>query len=260
MKKLILLVSSLFALHVNAQNSISLIHVVGSSTSAVVPNSVIQTTVGAFQNRKVEIDIQNTSTNTNTYTVTRYDVLLNYDPISDTRAEAYYCFAGSCYGTVTIVSPPLILRGGKKASDTTLVDPNALYFAMTTDLDEAGVRGRSLVKYTFKNVAVAADSVQFTIAYNGSLGFNTITKELSSFDVFPNPASDLVELKISSNKFINSKAYVLNALGAVVLEKDLNLNEGKNNVQLDIHTLPAGVYFARVGNSSGYITRKFVVN
>jgi len=259
MKKLLLLLSVAFILNANSQNSIQLINVVGSTTTALAPNSVIQLTVGAFRNKKYDIDIKNTSTSTNTYTATRYDVQLNRPSATDT-ATAYYCFAGSCYGAATIVSPPLVLRGGKKATDTTLVDPTALYFMMTTDLDEAGVMGKSIVKYTFKNIAVAADSVQITLSYNGQLSVLQIEKQLSSFEVFPNPANDLVELKISSNKTMNTNAFVVNALGSVVLEKDVMLSEGKNNVQLDIHALPAGVYFARIGNGSGYITRKFVVN
>lgn len=259
MKNFLLLLSSVFILNANAQNSIQLINVVGTATTAMVPNSVTQLTVKSFQTKKFDIDIKNIGTTTNTYTATRYDVLLNRPSPTDTAA-AFYCFAGSCFGAGTIVSPPLTLRSGVRASDTTLIDPTAEYFMLTADLTEAGVIGKSIVKYSFKNIAVAADSVQITLSYNGELSVLQIEKELSSFEVFPNPAKDVVELKILSNNSINSKSFVLNALGAVVLEKDLVLNAGENNIQLDIHALPTGVYFARVGNGSGYVTRKFIVN
>ncbi len=259
MKKILVLLSAIVALQANAQSSISLINV--ASNSNIAPNGIIQLTVNPYANKKIDIDIKNTSTNTYSYTVTRYDVLLNVDAASSTTATAYYCFGGACYGAMTIVSPPLILRGGKKASDTTLVDPNAAYYILTADLDEAGVKGKSIVKYTFKNMSVAADSVQIILSYNGALtGLAQIEKEISSFDVFPNPAHETMDLKITSNKNMATKAVVVNALGAVVIEKDVQLSEGKNAVHFDLADLPAGVYFARVGNGSAISTKKFVVN
>lgn len=253
MKKVLLILSSLFILnHVDAQISIGLFN--GTTTTNFAPNSVTQLTVGAFKNRKIDIDLKNTSVNTNTYTVTRYDALLNAE------AQAYYCFAGSCYGTVTIVSPPLVLRGGKRASDTTLVDPNADYFMLTADLDEGSVMGKSLIKYSFKNVALAADSVQISLSYNGSLGFIKIEKELNGISVFPNPANDKIEVKLTSNKSMTSKAVIINALGSIVKEKDINLVEGKNSILFDIEELPSGIYFARIGTGDNSCTYKFVIN
>lgn len=243
-----------------AQNSIQLINVVGNNTSIVAPNSIIQLTVNAFANKKIDIDIKNIGSTTHSYTVTRYDVLLNRVTSTDTAA-AYYCFAGSCYGPAMITSPYLVLRAGARASDTTVADPNAAYYMLTADLDEAGTKGKSIIKYTFKNISSVADSVQFTLSYNNAItGLNHIEKEISSFDVYPNPASDGVEIKLTSNKIGNSKATIVNALGATVLEKDVYVNEGKNNIHFDVSDLPAGVYFARIGNSNGYSTRKFVVN
>ena len=259
MKKILVLLSAIVAFQGQAQNSISLINVASGAT--IAPNSVIQLTVSAYNNKKIDVDIKNISTNTNSYTVTRYDVLLNVDAPSSTTATAYYCFGGACYGAMTIVSPPLVLRGGKKASDTTAIDPNAAYYILTADLDEAGVKGKSIVKYTFKNMAVAADSVQFTLSYNGAVvGLNQIDKEISSFDVYPNPATDIVDLKITGTKNMVAKAYIVNALGAVVADKEVQLSEGKNNIRFDVAELPAGVYFARVGNGTVFSTKKFVVN
>lgn len=251
MKKILALFITFFSIHSFAQNSISLFS--GTTTNVLAPNSITQLSVGAFKNRKFDIDLKNTSATTNSYTVTRYDVLLN------SGAIAYYCFGGSCYGAATIISPPMTLRGGKRASDTTLVDPLADFFMLTSDLDEGAVAGKSIVKYTFKNVAVAADSVQVTLSYNGTIGFTNIEKSLNNFDVYPNPANSEIFLNISSSKNEKTKVLIINSLGSQVKEKDITLLEGKNSIEVDLSNLPSGIYFARVGNGNDANTRKFVI-
>jgi hypothetical protein len=251
MKKILALLIAFFSINSFAQSSISLFS--GTTTNVLAPNSVTQLNVGSFKNRKFDIDLKNTSATRNLYTVTRYDVLLN------SGAIAYYCFGGSCYGAITIISPPMSLGAGKRSSDTTLVDPLAEFFMLTTDLDEGAVVGKSIVKYTFKNVAVAADSVQVTLTYNGTIGFTNIEKSLSSFDVYPNPANTEIFLNVTSTKNEKTKVVVINSLGSQVKEKDVTLLEGKNSIDVDLSNLPSGIYFARIGNNNDASTRKFVI-
>lgn len=182
MKKLLLLSSTLVSFYAVSQSSIQLKQVTNSGTVTLAPNATVTAITIPNANTKVTFDIKNTSASTQTYVAKRYDILLN--SVSSTTAVAYFCFAGSCYGDAIFQSPnPLVLRSNKSASDTT-----ASFFMLIADLDEAAAIGSSIVKYTFKNVNSANDTVQVTVKYNGSVGVNELTTNtFSSFDIFPNP-------------------------------------------------------------------------
>ncbi len=234
-----------------AQTSIQIKEVGGQQILA--PNSLVNVAVFANTNVKVIMDIKNTSATTNTYNVKRYDVTLN--TANGTDAEAYFCFGGSCYGKLTTISPtPLVLRAGKSASDT-----NAAYFLLTADLDEAPVAGLSVVKYTYFNVNNANDSLQVTLKYNGAVGIGKTAKDLSGIELYPNPATDGTLLKVNSVKSADSKITIYNSLGAVVSEKQVYLNEGRNNIELKVENYATGVYFVNVKSKDSSVTKRLII-
>ena len=55
------------------------------------------------------------------------------------------------------------------------------------------------------------------------------------------------------------KLNIINALGSVVNSKTIELNKGKNLIQLETENLNAGVYFISVSNKESIITRKITV-
>jgi hypothetical protein len=70
---------------------------------------------------------------------------------------------------------------------------------------------------------------------------------LSDFKVFPNPASDLLFFDFEFNG--KAKAYLINALGVVVLETTLNATENRH--QMNVAALPPGFYLLRLSNEKG---------
>ncbi|MBJ7429299.1 MAG: T9SS type A sorting domain-containing protein [Bacteroidia bacterium] len=73
--------------------------------------------------------------------------------------------------------------------------------------------------------------------------------------VYPNPATDLLNINISNANFKNSEVVVYNISGAEVLKTNMEAN----NAALNIETLSAGVYFVKVSNQNGFNkTVKFV--
>lgn len=252
MKKLLLVPATLLSFMIAAQSTIQLKDL--GTNQVLAPNAIVQRTTFASSNVKVNIDIKNTSNSPQSYTVKRYDVHLN--SANGDTAAAYFCFGGSCYGAGTIVSPSnLHLQAGKSANDTA-----ALYYFLTADLDEAPTVGLSLVKYTFFNVNNTTDSVQVTIKYNnGNVGINAINKDLTAIDIFPNPATESAFLKISAVKAIDTKLTIYNALGAVVTEKAILINEGKNNVDLKAENLSPGIYFVNLKTNDASVTKRLIV-
>src|SRR5688572_20158263 len=125
MKKLLLVPVLCFSLNAAAQGSIALSNNDGGAP--ISANTAIMLSTSASSNLKFNIDVRNNSGTTKKYLVKRLDMVLN------TGAVAYYCFAGTCYGSGTIESPDtLLLAPGQSASGNTL-NP---YYILTADLDE----------------------------------------------------------------------------------------------------------------------------
>lgn len=249
MKKLFTLLFLGSLLSSNAQTSIEVKDI--TPNMGVPANWTVSLGTSAGNTTSRTFDIKNTSANTNTYVVIRYDVSLH------SSAVAYYCFAGTCYGNTTFISPtPLVLSPGQSASQYT-----TQYVTLTTDLDEAPTVGVSHVKYTFRNVNNTNDSLQFSIIYNNpAAGMKELSNSVSRFEVSPNPANDAVNVSFNFKGSGNGELNVVNALGQVLVNKNLALTEGKNNVSLNVSELPQGVYFVRIKNGEAITTKRLVVN
>jgi len=251
MKKLLLLILAVTSVNVFGQSSILITN--NGTSMSLTPNATINAVTTAGGNTKVTLDIKNTSTVTNFYSAKRYDIQLN--SVGGTTASAYFCFAGSCYGSGTMVSPnSLSLTGGQSASQV----PGA-FNMLVSDLDEASGVGISIVKYTFFNTGAISDSAQVTIKYNAPAGINETKSLISSFELSPNPVNDLAVIKIYSTNAAEGKLFIYNALGAIVNEKQVALTEGKNKIDFSAETLSSGVYFACLKSGNSSATRKFIV-
>ncbi len=148
-----------------------------------------------------------------------------------------------------------------------------------TNMDnfDAGVSVTLLDKYTNKTTNVKANTLytfemgpnenqwgknRFELILNGKAttginnnidGNSSITS--TNLSVYPNPATDLLNINISNANFKNSEVVVYNISGAEVLKT----NMAANNAQLNIESLSNGVYFVKVSNQNGFNkTVKFV--
>ena len=250
MKKIIILFSCLFCLKGFSQSSILLTN--NSTSATLAPNAVITVTTTPSSNTQVVFDIKNTSASQKSYNAKRYDVVLN------SGATAYFCFAGSCYGDQTFVSPtPIVLNANQSASQI-----QGQYNMLMADLDEGTLVGYSLVKYTFVNAANSNDSIQVSIKYNAVLGLTDLINRTSinSFDLFPNPATTATSIKVNSKGAVEAKLSVYNALGAMISEKPVSIIDGKNKLDLLLTDFNSGVYFIQLKTNTNIITKRLIVN
>lgn len=73
----------------------------------------------------------------------------------------------------------------------------------------------------------------------------TIDNNLNIDAIYPNPATDEVNIQISSaneNAVIN----LTDLTGTTVMQKFVPLNEGVNNIMLDVHSIAAGIYIIHI--------------
>lgn len=229
-----------------SQTSIQLMDYYAATTIAA--NSTVNLVTTPSNNTNITIDIKNTSGSSKTYKVKRYDVLKN------AGSDAYFCFGGTCYGSATFTAQ-ITLNSNQSASQV----PGS-YNMLVADMDEGAVVGVSVIKYSFINTAQVSDSSQITLKYNAPVGLSENSNvSISSFEAYPNPASDFTSFKINSSKNSDAKLEVYNSLGSIVSTKNISLNEGKNKVDYNVENLSSGIYFASVKIGNSTTTKKFIV-
>jgi hypothetical protein len=81
-------------------------------------------------------------------------------------------------------------------------------------------------------------------------------KDLDGFSLFPNPATS--ELRIQNSKLRIEKAEIYDLMGEKVFSENQESRD-KNQVVVDVSSLPAGIYFISVRDERGYeAMKKFV--
>lgn len=249
MKKIFTLITAIFTFSGFSQ---SILLTNNGTAATFAPNQIVNLTTTAGTNTNITIDIKNTSGTSKSYNAKRYDVTLNANGTS--TAAAYFCFAGTCFGAPTYSAGPITLNAGESASQL-----SGSYNMLIADLDEASTVGYSLVKYTFINANLPSDSVQISLRYNFVTGIAKTSNIVSSLDISPNPVNENSVVRINSTQPAEGKLMIINALGAVIREKSVSLEEGKNKVTLESAGLAPGVYFASLKFGNSGTSKKFIV-
>jgi hypothetical protein len=220
------------------------------STGAIIANNaVISETVMAGGQSHTSIKVKNIGTGTKIFGITRTDITMNPGSV------AYFCFAGQCYTPVVFSSPAsnqLTLTTGQ--SDLTGV----LYYD-----ENATLAGYSEVKYKIFDINNISDNIVFTFKFNSivsSIKENNFGLASVS-DVYPNPSTaSNSKINITSNVSINDvEIKITNALGSVVSSRKVDLNSGKNIIELDNDSLNSGIYFVSISSTNNKIVKKFTI-
>ncbi len=162
-----------------------------------------------------------------------------------------FCFAGSCFGPTTYVSP-----------STATINASAIDASFIGDYYPNGKAGATTVLYTFYNLANLQDTVCVKVIYLGidNTGVNDIHKSDIVFrDAYPNPANNVATFSYALPKQTNSAKIVLrNLLGAEVMSTNLEELNGKKTISTS--DIKEGIYFySLIVNEKVFYTRKLVV-
>lgn len=95
--------------------------------------------------------------------------------------------------------------------------------------------------------------------FNTNVGVATVDKVASEFGLFPNPANNEVNLTISTPNAQSADVKIINALGQVVIAKNVSLNVGYNNIQIDTKELASGIYYVSFDSGNGISTKKLTI-
>jgi hypothetical protein len=107
--------------------------------------------------------------------------------------------------------------------------------------------------YAIEDVWVVADSIPTGIDER---------KENFTLDIFPNPATDDLELRISSRDFNTSiKITVFDVFGKMVLSQTASINEhnSHSSSHMDVSSLSTGMYSVSVDAGTKKLNRKLII-
>ncbi len=82
---------------------------------------------------------------------------------------------------------------------------------------------------------------------------------LTGMKLFPNPASNSVNVGISSTETSPAVLSVYNLMGQVMYNETINLVEGNNFMNINISNLNAGIYMVNIKTNAGTSTQKLIV-
>ncbi len=122
--------------------------------------------------------------------------------------------------------------------------------------------GNATVMFRFKATGGGGNVIwvdNVNLVEGGTAGVNSIANSADAFDVYPNPASNDVNVKIVSNNALTSTIKVLNNLGQVVIAKNVSLNAGSNTVNIDTKQLASGIYYVNYDSGNGTVTKKLTI-
>lgn len=77
--------------------------------------------------------------------------------------------------------------------------------------------------------------------------------------IFPNPVASIANLRFSADADRMVTVSVINQDGAVLLSRNMQVNEGENVRQLDVRSLSNGMYFIRIQNGTDVQMAKIVI-
>jgi hypothetical protein len=77
--------------------------------------------------------------------------------------------------------------------------------------------------------------------------------------MYPNPTSEFANLDITSKEAVNANIIVYNALGQMVFEKSVKLNQGFNSLNLDTKNFAAGIYNVVIAADNAKLVQKLTV-
>jgi Secretion system C-terminal sorting domain len=181
-------------------------------------------------------------------------------------------FAGAHTGGI-IVGTPTVMDSSNNAINSVLsgfgfVDPGARDYHLVPDasmIDRGVGLSETVLGYALQPKLEYQDTCFFTTraddgkidigAFEYTFPLNTHEYFPASVEVFPNPASDAIQVDVAPADVVPSTIRVLNLNGRIVMS--CNLYSGKNTI--DVSSLSEGIYFICLSGKGKPTVRKIII-
>ncbi|KAA3635832.1 MAG: T9SS C-terminal target domain-containing protein [Bacteroidetes bacterium] len=90
-------------------------------------------------------------------------------------------------------------------------------------------------------------------------GENDVLPEVGDVRLFPNPASDQLQMNFFSKSEDQYTLNIFNMMGQLVKQVNVETSPGKNNLQINVSELPQGTYLLKMGEENVVISERLVI-
>jgi hypothetical protein len=174
-----------------------------------------------------------------------------------TNCGATWSTAWQNYGTSMMTAPPypsnLFIPSASQWTSVTV--PLAAY----SNSPQVLLRFRAIGGSTYAGGnAIYLDNINVYDQTPTGIAENTVNE--NSFSVYPNPASNEINVRMESLSQTNTTIKIINTLGQVVVCKRVSLNKGVNIIPVDTKQLANDIYYISFDSENGTVTKKITVN
>ena len=100
-------------------------------------------------------------------------------------------------------------------------------------------------------------TMELEIATNYSV--NELSANVLNYDIFPNPATDVVNMRFYQDNIGKANILLFNTLGQIVYSEEIFVSESLSEHAINVENLQKGFYFLKITNADGLTkTMKFV--
>ena len=100
-------------------------------------------------------------------------------------------------------------------------------------------------------------TMELLVQYN--IGVDEYEENVLSFDVFPNPASDDINIRFYQDNLGKAKILLFNTLGQTVYSSDIFIDDCLTEHVINVDNLPKGLYFLKITNADGLTNTSKVI-
>jgi Glycosyl hydrolases family 39/Secretion system C-terminal sorting domain len=169
------------------------------------------------------------------------NINLTISGVTGTHSGAAYLI-DSTHNNVIYSFDSLLTAGYTRASATTFLYPNSTFLTNSIIITDS--------VYSFHMQPNAVTMLEFYIP--NSLGVSNNTLHQNNFDIFPNPSSENVTVKLFNQQIKNQQIQIYNAMGGLVKTVDAK----SVSTVIDVSELASGLYFIHLKNNEQ--TLKFI--
>lgn len=102
--------------------------------------------------------------------------------------------------------------------------------------------------------------VTMNLLVNTNIGVDEFFENKLAFDIFPNPASNNINIRFYQNNIGKANLLLYNTLGQIVYSKGILVDDCLSEHVIPVENLPKGIYFLKITNADGLTdTSKIII-
>lgn len=88
---------------------------------------------------------------------------------------------------------------------------------------------------------------------------NETNQNISSMKLYPNPASNVVNMEFESKANSNAEVIIYDVNGKIINTSNSTISVGNNKIQVNVASQPSGFYFVQIKTEEGSVFHKFTI-